>query len=64
MSEIRHYSQERVQLANAYPGKKWAKKVSEMSDAQVHAAWISVRKRREKCDKSACKSEKCDKSES
>ena len=48
MNEIRHYSQERVQLANAYPGKKWAQKVMNMSDAQVHAAWVSIKNRKEK----------------
>lgn len=59
MSEIRHWSSERSELAKAYPGKKWYKKVLEMSDEQVHAAYISVRNRKEsgkKCDKSACKS--------
>ena len=64
MGETRHWSTERSELAKAYPGQKWAKKVLEMSDKQVHAAYISVKNRREKCDKSACKSEKCDKSES
>lgn len=55
MSEMRHWSAERSELAKAYPGKKWYKKVLEMSDAQVHATYISVRNRLEKkcgCDKS------------
>ena len=53
MSESRHWSPERSELAKAYPGKKWAKKVLEMSDEQVHAAWISVRNRLEKKKKAA-----------
>ena len=64
MSEVRHWTPERSELAKAYPGQKWYKKVLEMSDEQVHAVYISVKNRREKCDKSACKSEICDKSES
>ena len=55
MSENRHWSSERCELAKFYPGKKWQKKVLEMSDEQVHAVFISVRNRREKekvCDKS------------
>ena len=48
MGSDRHYSQERINLANAYPGKKWAQKVTNMSDAQVHAAWISIRERKAK----------------
>ena len=48
MSEDRHYSAERCELANAYPGKNWAKKVEKMSDAQVHAVFVSVRNRQEK----------------
>ena len=47
MSEDRHYSPERCELARMYPGKKWVKKVSEMSDAQVHAVFVSVRNRKE-----------------
>lgn len=53
MSENRHYTQERVNLAKAYPGKGWQKKVMNMSDAQVHAAWLDVQKRREKKEKNA-----------
>lgn len=53
MSENRHWSPERSELAKAYPGKKWAKKVLEMSDEQVHATWISVRNRLEKKKKAA-----------
>lgn len=48
MSENRHWTPERSELAKAYPGKKWYKKVLEMSDEQVHAAYISVRNRLEK----------------
>ena len=48
MSEDRHYTPERCELAKMYPGKKWVKKVSEMSDAQVHAVFVSVRNRKEK----------------
>ena len=53
MSESRHWSSERSELAKAYPGKKWYKKVLEMSDEQVHATWISVKNRLEKKKKSA-----------
>ena len=55
----RHWSAERCEVASAYPGKKWREKVLNMSDAQVHATYISIRNRKEsgkKCDKSACKS--------
>ena len=48
MSENRHWSVERSELAKMYPGQKWAKKVLEMSDEQVHATYISIRNRREK----------------
>lgn len=44
----RHYTQERVQVAKAYPGKKWAAKVLEMSDGQVHQIWIELQKKKEK----------------
>ena len=47
MSE-RHYTAEREELAKAYPGDKWKRKVLNMSDAQVHAAIVDIRKRREK----------------
>lgn len=47
MSE-RHYTAEREELAKAYPGDNWKKKVLAMSDAQVHAAIVDIRKRREK----------------
>lgn len=47
MSE-RHYTSEREELAKAYPGYNWKKKVLGMSDAQVHAAIVDIRKRREK----------------
>lgn len=53
MSENRHWSSERTELAKAYPGKKWQQKVLGMSDAQVHAAWISIKNRREKEKKQA-----------
>ena len=46
MSE-RHYTAERAELAKAYPGKKWVDKVMNMSDAQVHATLVSIRKRKE-----------------
>ena len=47
MSEVRHYSQERVELSRAYPGKKWVEKVAKMSDAQVHASLVRIRQQRE-----------------
>ena len=53
MSE-RHYSQERCELANCYPGKNWAKKVANMRDEQVHKVLVSIRKRQEEAKK-ACK---------
>ena len=59
MSE-RHFSAERTELAKMYPGNGWIKKVMNMSDEQVHAAYISIRSRKEKkknrvreCSKSA-----------
>ena len=45
MSDNRHYSQMRYQVANAYPGKKWAKKVEQMSDEQVYRIFVSLRQR-------------------
>lgn len=48
MSENRHWTAERSELAKMYPGQKWYRKVLEMSDAQVHAAYISARNRKEK----------------
>lgn len=55
----RHYTQERVEVAKAYPGKKWAQKVLGMSDAQVHEIYVSIMNRQaKKCDKSEEK--KCD----
>ena len=53
MSEVRHYSQERVELSREYPGKKWAQKVAKMSDAQVHAALVRIRQQREKKENGA-----------
>ena len=44
----RHFTAERAELAKEYPGKKWTKKVSEKSDAQVHATLVSIRQRKEK----------------
>lgn len=44
----RHYTAEREELAKAYPGENWKKKVLNMSDAQVHEALVSIRNRREK----------------
>ena len=44
----RHYSTERAELAKMYPGPKWMKKVEQMSDAQVHATFVSIRNRRER----------------
>lgn len=38
----RTYSQERVTVAQAYPGKNWAKKVLDMSDEQVHEIFVSI----------------------
>lgn len=48
MSEDRHWTAERCELAKMYPGQKWYRKVLEMSDVQVHAAYISARNRKEK----------------
>ena len=45
---IRHWTSERDELAKMYPGKKWVEKVKNMSDAQVHAALVSIRQRKEK----------------
>ena len=42
-----HYSQERVEVAKAYPGKKWTQKVMNMSDEQVHEIFVSIQFRRE-----------------
>lgn len=49
-----HYSQERVTVAEAYPGKNWTKKVLAMSDEQVHEIYVSLmfkRKNEEKARK-------------
>lgn len=57
--EVRHYTSERAELSNMYPGKKWVTKVANMSDAQVHAVYIECRNRQEKKKKEAekaCKS--------
>lgn len=48
MASDRHYTQERVELAKCYPGKKWQQKVIQMSDKQVHETLISIRNRKEK----------------
>lgn len=45
---IRHWTSERDELTKLYPGKKWAEKVKNMSDAQVHATFVSIMQRREK----------------
>ena len=37
-----HYSQERVTVAEAYPGKNWTRKVMAMSDEQVHEIFVSI----------------------
>lgn len=42
-----HYSQERIVVGNAYPGKKWVQKVMAMSDEQVHEIYVSIMFRRE-----------------
>lgn len=39
---VRTYSQERVVVAEAYPGKNWTKKVMDMSDEQVHEIYVSI----------------------
>ena len=39
------YSQERINVMRAYPGKKWAQKVMQMSDGQVHEIWVSLQNR-------------------
>lgn len=46
-----HYSQERVTVAQAYPGKNWAKRVMEMSDEQVHEIFVSIMFKRENEEK-------------
>lgn len=53
-----YWSEERTAVANAYPGKKWAEKVSRMPKEQVHEIFLSLRKRREKkaTDVQKCKS--------
>ena len=43
----RTYTQERVVVSEAYPGKNWARKVLEMSDEQVHEIYVSIMFRRE-----------------
>ena len=43
----RTYSQERVVVGQAYPGKNWAKKVMAMDDEQVHEIYVSIMFRRE-----------------
>ena len=51
MATDRHWTAERSELIKAYPGKKWEKKVLEMSDAQVHTVLSSIRARKEKKEK-------------
>lgn len=41
------YSQERIEVAKAYPGKGWTKKVMGMSDEQVHEIFVSLQFRRD-----------------
>ena len=48
MSENRHYTAERCELAKMYPGKGWERKVMKMPDDQVHATLVSIRQRKEK----------------
>ena len=43
-----YWSEERSAVANAYPGKKWAEKVSRMPKEQVHEIFLSLKKREEK----------------
>ena len=50
MSSDRHWTTERSELAKAYPGRKWYKKVLEMSDEQVHAVYINFLNRKEKAN--------------
>lgn len=56
MSEVRHYSQERCEVAKAYPGKKWTQKVIQMSDAQIHEIYVNLLKKKEKEKKKRAKS--------
>lgn len=39
-----HESKEREALKTAYSGKKWQKRVSEMSDQQVIAVYLRLKK--------------------
>lgn len=48
MAGDRHWIPQRAELAKIYPGKKWERKVLEMSDAQVIATLASIRKQKEK----------------
>lgn len=43
-----YLSEKRAAVANAYPGKKWAEKVSKMPEEQVHRIWESLQKRNKK----------------
>ena len=38
-------------VAQAYPGKNWAKRVMEMSDEQVHEIFVSIMFKRENEEK-------------
>lgn len=42
-----YWSEERYEVARAYPGKKWMDKVSRMPKEQVHEIWVSLQKRKE-----------------
>lgn len=42
----RTFNQERTVVAEAYPGKNWAKKVMEMDDEEVHEIYVSIMFRR------------------
>lgn len=43
-----YWSEERYEVAHAYPGKKWFEKVSKMPKEQVHEIWVSLQKRKGK----------------
>lgn len=54
----RTHTQERVVVAEAYPGKNWVKKVMEMDDEQVHEIYVSIMFRRKNEAKAAALKEK------
>ena len=43
-----YWSEERYEVARAYPGKKWWEKVSKMPESQVHEVWVRLQKKKQK----------------